>query len=120
PSLHTSHLAATSTSYLYIHTPTPHIYTLSLHDALPISINSSAARSAASSGESFESSPPGRLPSSSTLHARLPFERSRGGSISSRTPAAIDSRSADSRRASSCSFSERMSTLMRASCGTEL
>src|SRR5207249_10272166 len=85
PSLHTSHLAATSTSYLYIHTPTPHIYTLSLHDALPISINSSAARSAASSGESFESSPPGRLPSSSTFHARLPFERSRGGSISSRS-----------------------------------
>src|SRR6266404_7289583 len=89
----------------------------STRDWLPT--NSSAACSAASSGESGFSSPPGRLPRSSTFHSSLPFERSRADSISSRTPAAMDSRNAASRRASSSSLSERMSTLRRASCGTE-
>src|SRR5207302_55159 len=85
----------------------------SMRDWFPT--NSSAARRAASRGESAESSPPGRLPSNSTFHSRFPLERSRGGSISSRTPAAIASRRADSSRVSSSSFSDRMSTLMRAS-----
>src|SRR6266567_276159 len=45
----------------------------SMRDTLPT--NSSAALSAASSGESEASSPPGRLPSSSTFHSSLPLER---------------------------------------------
>src|SRR6266852_924028 len=89
----------------------------SIRDTLPT--NSSAARSAASSGESEASSPPGRLPSSSTFHSSLPLERSRAESVSSRTPAAMHSRSADSRRVSSSSLSERISTLSRASWGME-
>src|SRR6267143_146960 len=85
----------------------------SMRDSLPTI--SSAARSAASSGESKGNSPPGRLPSNSTFHSSFPLERSRAESISSRTPAMMHSRSADSRRVSSSSLSERMSTFKRAS-----
>ena len=56
----------------------------------------SAARSEARSGDSAANSPPGRLPMTSTFHSSLPRERSRDDSISSRTPAAMHSRKADS------------------------
>src|SRR5882724_4186415 len=85
----------------------------SVRDWLPTA--SSAARRAKMSGESGRSSPPGRVPRSSTLKFRRPLERSREDSSSSRTPAAMHSRRAVSRRVSSASLSERISTFSLAS-----
>src|SRR5208337_2613914 len=89
----------------------------SIRDSFPTA--SSAARNAASNAEPAANSPPGRLPINSTFHSSFPLLRSLALSISSRTPAAMHSRSAASSRVISSSASERKSTFNFASCGIE-